>query len=133
MNTPATRLHDLADQVARLRPDWRSAERFYELRSDLAAELRAVAHELKGATMPPNDELSSIEVPAEYAGRVTQAEWDGIRERAIARQKQAVQRMTGQEYSRARNALVNEADLARRQASAAAELRGIESRYARKG
>ena len=44
--TPAARLADLADRLNRLRPDWRSAERFYEERSELAAELRDVARDL---------------------------------------------------------------------------------------
>ena len=48
----ASRLFDLADTLARLRPDWTRAERFYEQRSDLAAELRAVAHDLAKSEAP---------------------------------------------------------------------------------
>ena len=46
--SPAVRLADLADRLARLRPDWHNPERFFEGRSDLAAELRAMAHDMAG-------------------------------------------------------------------------------------
>lgn len=39
----ADRLEDLAAQVRRLSPDWCQPERFYEKRSDIAAELAEVA------------------------------------------------------------------------------------------
>jgi hypothetical protein len=39
----ASRLQALAAAVARLRPDWRDAERFYEARSEIIAALRALA------------------------------------------------------------------------------------------
>ena len=82
--------------------------------------------------MQPN-EFSSIEVPAEYAGRVTQEEWDGIRARAITRQRQAIRTMPGTEYRAAKDALLAQTEAARRAADQAAELRRIEARYAKKG
>lgn len=36
-------LEALADRLARLRPDWRDQSRFYDERSELAAELRRIA------------------------------------------------------------------------------------------
>jgi hypothetical protein len=38
-----TALSRLAQEVNRLRPDWRNAEEFYELRSAIAARLRSLA------------------------------------------------------------------------------------------
>ena len=40
---PAQRLVELARAIGRLAPDWRDPERFYELRSELAAEARKIA------------------------------------------------------------------------------------------
>jgi hypothetical protein len=42
----ATRLEALAAAVARLRPDWRDAEAFYEARSEIVGTLRALARSL---------------------------------------------------------------------------------------
>jgi hypothetical protein len=39
----ASELEQLADQVGRLRPDWRDGERFYETRSEVIARLRSLA------------------------------------------------------------------------------------------
>src|SRR3954454_7554624 len=39
----ASELERLAAQVARLRPDWRDGERFYETRSEVIARLRSLA------------------------------------------------------------------------------------------
>jgi hypothetical protein len=41
--TPTAMLHELADQLERLRPDWRSPEAFFSRRSELAAQLRSMA------------------------------------------------------------------------------------------
>ncbi len=38
-------LRDLAGRLLRLRPDWQRPERYFEARSDLAAELRHMAAE----------------------------------------------------------------------------------------
>jgi hypothetical protein len=38
-------LEDLARRVARLRPCWRDPERFFEARSEIAAELRRMARQ----------------------------------------------------------------------------------------
>ncbi len=42
-NSHETPLLDLARRVGNLRPDWQRPERFYEARSELAAELRRLA------------------------------------------------------------------------------------------
>jgi hypothetical protein len=39
----ASELERLAAAVSRLRPDWRSADAFYEQRSEITAELRTIA------------------------------------------------------------------------------------------
>lgn len=80
-----------------------------------------------------SNEFLSVEIPDEYAGRVTQEEWDRMRERYIGRPKQAVRTMPDAEYRAARSAVLADADAASRAASTAAELRRIEARYARKG
>lgn len=36
-------LEDAAARLSRLRPDWRDPERFFEVRSELVAELRRIA------------------------------------------------------------------------------------------
>jgi len=40
---PAKRLVELARQIGRLSPDWQRPERFFEMRSELAAEARQIA------------------------------------------------------------------------------------------
>jgi hypothetical protein len=42
-------LRQLADRVARLTPDWRDMRRFYEARSEVAAQLRRSARALASA------------------------------------------------------------------------------------
>lgn len=44
--TPADELETLAAQVRRLRPDWRDAEGFYELRSEIAGSLMRLSRRL---------------------------------------------------------------------------------------
>jgi hypothetical protein len=39
----ATSLHELADRLERLRPDWRAPEGFFSARAELAARLRDIA------------------------------------------------------------------------------------------
>ena len=58
--TAYTRLLDLADRVAQLRPDWQSQERFHELRSDLAAELRDVAYSLNTRSAAWNPPTTTV-------------------------------------------------------------------------
>jgi hypothetical protein len=41
--TLSSALHELAEQLERLRPDWRSPEGFFSARADLAARLRDIA------------------------------------------------------------------------------------------
>lgn len=43
MIDPPAILLDLATRVGNLRPDWQQPERFFEARSELAAELRRIA------------------------------------------------------------------------------------------
>jgi hypothetical protein len=43
---PAERLVELSRQIARLSPDWTRPDRFYEIRSELAAEARRLARSL---------------------------------------------------------------------------------------
>jgi hypothetical protein len=53
--TAADELADIARAVRRLRPDWRDAEAFYELRSEIAGALMRLARRLNGhayATLP---------------------------------------------------------------------------------
>ncbi|HQT89048.1 MAG TPA: hypothetical protein PK677_10920 [Acidiphilium sp.] len=38
-------LAELAQRIGRLRPDWQNPERFFESRSEIAAELRRLARE----------------------------------------------------------------------------------------
>jgi hypothetical protein len=55
--TPAEALVDLARRVARLSPDRRDPERFFEERSDLVAELRKLAREQSSVSVckyPPS-------------------------------------------------------------------------------
>jgi hypothetical protein len=49
--TPAE-LADLAVMVRRLRPDWRDAEDFYELRSEITGALMRLARRLNGKALP---------------------------------------------------------------------------------
>jgi hypothetical protein len=41
--TLASALHELAEQVVRLRPNWQQPETFFDLRAELAARLRSIA------------------------------------------------------------------------------------------
>jgi hypothetical protein len=41
--TLASALHELAEQLERLRPNWHRPEAFFDLRADLAARLRDIA------------------------------------------------------------------------------------------
>ncbi len=45
--SPAERLATLAREIGRLAPDWRCPERYYEMRSELAAEARRLARTLE--------------------------------------------------------------------------------------
>jgi|YelNatPaOPRAMG01_1025707.scaffolds.fasta_scaffold171304_2 hypothetical protein len=40
---PAERLAELARAIGRLSPDWQRPERFFEMRSELAAQARKIA------------------------------------------------------------------------------------------
>jgi hypothetical protein len=51
-DTPAAELEALAAQVRQLRPDWRSAEDFYERRSEIIGGLRKLSRRLAGRSMP---------------------------------------------------------------------------------
>lgn len=42
-NTTTAKLHDIADRLARLAPSHRDPERYFEEKSELVAELRALA------------------------------------------------------------------------------------------
>jgi hypothetical protein len=43
----AQRMADLAQRIARLRPDWNNPQRFFEERSELEHEARRMAQEVK--------------------------------------------------------------------------------------
>ncbi len=49
--TTAARLAAVARQVARLRPDWRNPERYFEERSEIERELRAIARAARDGGM----------------------------------------------------------------------------------
>jgi hypothetical protein len=59
--TTAYKLVALAAQVRRLRPDWRDAEGFYELRSEIAGALMRLSRRLNGQAYTPRA------VPPEHA------------------------------------------------------------------
>ncbi len=42
-------LAELAQRIGRLRPDWQNPERFFEARSEIAAELRRIAYQQSSA------------------------------------------------------------------------------------
>jgi hypothetical protein len=56
-------LANLAAAVGRLRPDWRDAEAFYELRSEIMASLRRLAHQL--AVTGPAPRTLPLRIPQE--------------------------------------------------------------------
>jgi hypothetical protein len=75
----ASELERLAAAVARLRPDWRSADAFYEQRSEITAALRAIARNpvlvrtivrfvrMTSAPLPPPAHLAALPRPSSRA------------------------------------------------------------------
>jgi hypothetical protein len=51
-DTPSEELEQIAAMVRRLRPDWRDAEQFYEVRSEVVAGLLKLSRRLAGRPMP---------------------------------------------------------------------------------
>ena len=43
LTAEAQQLHDLSRAVRRLRPDWQHPERYFEQRSEIAAQMTAIA------------------------------------------------------------------------------------------
>lgn len=47
MNAPAFTARQIAREIARLSPDWRNPERYFENRSEIHAQLHRLARELE--------------------------------------------------------------------------------------
>jgi hypothetical protein len=69
--TLASALHELAEQLERLRPNWQRPEAFFDLRADLAARLRdlALSRAPQGPWQPPARRRPAILPPPERERR----------------------------------------------------------------
>jgi hypothetical protein len=70
-DTPAAELHRLAGLVRQLRPSFRDAEGFYELRSEISGGLNALGRRLGTSTVPVMPVPPPSRPPPQVTPRVT--------------------------------------------------------------